>query len=887
MAPCAGITAEGACWVLGDLGEPCDEVCGTGAPLDAAFTLTRGSSSAVVDAVSRHYGLHAYVTTTSLDETCRHEEHPEQLAAFVYFPESHAWDCLPGETTARLARLYRASCACSPVPSQYAYLPPGAPVSPLALFVAMLAIFLAIGLCCALIYSTPWLRAPWRNASSLSSSWRSGAAPKLLRATGWDPGYERLGGGSDAFAAHSGVMMSSGPAAGGVNGIRGARGTELVPWTDWLRSMLRCCFCCCFESLQRCWRAWGQERLRDEIVARQEALAEQATRDTWFTEMSRRYGGSAARSPSRPARSWDPGYDRLDEPGSAVEARYNDGPSGELRIGYRGGVASPAPTPGGVSASRPIRMRHDGTPVNEMRSPYPTGTPADGTGRSRQWLDSGWDREGRSSSFYSSPGMHSSYSSRIDETLFADSASRPPSSYRTGSGGADGIGAPSGAFAPRHMTTAQLRTSLREAGIGFREEASRAALEEALEAHRASLAGGPRADVPLRYGGPGGGTGRVGGTPNNRHAEQSGVLTVHVRKGVGLKPADLNGKSDPYVIVKVGGGREKKTRVAKRTLDPEWNESVEFTGSLNEMIASGLSLRVLDWDNSLKKVFGSDDPLGDLHVPLDFLRFDDFRDFSEPMAQGSLLFSVSWQPLASTSLSGGTLHVVLERATDLKSMDRNGFSDPFVKLSLCGTTHKSKVQYKTLNPTWSERFMWHGTLYELTREPLQLQCIDYDRFSRNDPLGNASVKLDGLQVGEWRDYAVRLSEQGVVHLQVRYVGEGGGGDGGGAAIEECGPSYASDAPASTAGLFTPHEGGSYTRRQRATSMPPLQQSASFDDTALPSETYTYARPSRPGNAWEPTLSTAPGSLGSVLPPLPSAHQSGARSPSGSRRSALW
>ena len=53
MAPCAGVVSLGACWLLGDLGEPCTEVCGQGTPLDAAFTSTLDSAREVVDAVSR------------------------------------------------------------------------------------------------------------------------------------------------------------------------------------------------------------------------------------------------------------------------------------------------------------------------------------------------------------------------------------------------------------------------------------------------------------------------------------------------------------------------------------------------------------------------------------------------------------------------------------------------------------------------------------------------------------------------------------------------------------------------------------------------------------------------------------------------------------------
>ena len=52
----------------------------------------------------------------------------------------------------------------------------------------------------------------------------------------------------------------------------------------------------------------------------------------------------------------------------------------------------------------------------------------------------------------------------------------------------------------------------------------------------------------------------------------SGVLKILLKKGVGLKAADLNGKSDPYVIV-CCGKQERKSKIIKKTLDPVWNQT--------------------------------------------------------------------------------------------------------------------------------------------------------------------------------------------------------------------------------------------------------------------------------------------------------------------------
>jgi len=50
---------------------------------------------------------------------------------------------------------------------------------------------------------------------------------------------------------------------------------------------------------------------------------------------------------------------------------------------------------------------------------------------------------------------------------------------------------------------------------------------------------------------------------------------IHLEKAKNLKAADLNGKSDPYVILYCEG-HTFKSKVKKATLSPEWDEKYEF-----------------------------------------------------------------------------------------------------------------------------------------------------------------------------------------------------------------------------------------------------------------------------------------------------------------------
>ena len=46
----------------------------------------------------------------------------------------------------------------------------------------------------------------------------------------------------------------------------------------------------------------------------------------------------------------------------------------------------------------------------------------------------------------------------------------------------------------------------------------------------------------------------------------------------GLRAADSNGLSDPYVVVRLGDAAEQ-TRVVPECLDPDWNETFVFSAA--------------------------------------------------------------------------------------------------------------------------------------------------------------------------------------------------------------------------------------------------------------------------------------------------------------------
>ena len=93
----------------------------------------------------------------------------------------------------------------------------------------------------------------------------------------------------------------------------------------------------------------------------------------------------------------------------------------------------------------------------------------------------------------------------------------------------------------------------------------------------------------------------------------------------------------------------------------------------------------------------------------------------------------------------GVLRVRLSHAYGLKSADSNGFSDPYVKLTLGREKRTSKTVYKTLNPRWDEDYQFRGSFSQLMNETLAIAVWDYDRLAFNDHIGDGVLPLGNLR----------------------------------------------------------------------------------------------------------------------------------------------
>ncbi|TMW68436.1 hypothetical protein Poli38472_005904 [Pythium oligandrum] len=134
------------------------------------------------------------------------------------------------------------------------------------------------------------------------------------------------------------------------------------------------------------------------------------------------------------------------------------------------------------------------------------------------------------------------------------------------------------------------------------------------------------------------------------------------------------------------------------------------------------------------------------------------------------------------------LEVTVLAAKDLISADFNQSSDPYVELALLddkgktirGESYTTGIKYKTRNPAWENEQYVFGRISridEATR--LRVRVLDWDKHSKNDPLGTVTIDLDNLSGHNQTQWFDLQPEQGMairenlgsVQLTISLVGE--------------------------------------------------------------------------------------------------------------------
>jgi hypothetical protein len=129
---------------------------------------------------------------------------------------------------------------------------------------------------------------------------------------------------------------------------------------------------------------------------------------------------------------------------------------------------------------------------------------------------------------------------------------------------------------------------------------------------------------------------RAGNAPKKPRTENF-VFTVKIIEAEDLMACDINGFSDPYVVLGDVQRRLHKTRIIYRNLNPRWDETVDIVtqGPLN------ITATVWDWD-----ALGEHDCVGRTSLKLDPSHFRDYmpREYWLDLdTQGRLLLRVSME----------------------------------------------------------------------------------------------------------------------------------------------------------------------------------------------------------------------------------------------------
>jgi Ca2+-dependent lipid-binding protein len=92
------------------------------------------------------------------------------------------------------------------------------------------------------------------------------------------------------------------------------------------------------------------------------------------------------------------------------------------------------------------------------------------------------------------------------------------------------------------------------------------------------------------------------------------------------------------------------------------------------------------------------------------------------------------------------------RCRNLKAMDSNGLSDPFITFNFDGVEFETEIKEKTLNPVFDFRKEFKYTLRAkeidiMHKKLVKITVTDYDRTSRNDVIDTVTLNLEQLATG--------------------------------------------------------------------------------------------------------------------------------------------
>ncbi|XP_077357214.1 synaptotagmin-4 isoform X1 [Festucalex cinctus] len=251
---------------------------------------------------------------------------------------------------------------------------------------------------------------------------------------------------------------------------------------------------------------------------------------------------------------------------------------------------------------------------------------------------------------------------------------------------------------------------------------------------------------------------------------------VHMLKGVDIYPESLSGKKKFASATGMTANEVSKTDV-----NGNCHTATTLTASPKLPSSPGGSRPALHLDLEQRDLNGNFPTKAfhhhkvrsspDLELPSPHAGFTQpgAIDRREPPSPSSAISSQAPTPAADEREGRlGTLHFALEYQPEKKAFivhikeahglsptdEQSLTSDPYIKLTLLPEKKhrvKTRVLRKTLDPTFDETFSFYGIpLARVSELALQFMVLSFDRFSRDEIIGETLVPLSGIDLSEGR-----------------------------------------------------------------------------------------------------------------------------------------
>lgn len=231
---------------------------------------------------------------------------------------------------------------------------------------------------------------------------------------------------------------------------------------------------------------------------------------------------------------------------------------------------------------------------------------------------------------------------------------------------------------------------------------------------------------------------------------------MHVLKGVDIYPENLNSKKK--------FGADEKNEVKNKPAGPKNSlrldlEKRDLNGNFPK---TNLKAGSPDLENVTPKLFSEGEKEA---VSPDSLKSSTSLTSDEKQEKlGTLFFSLEY------NFEKKTFVVNIKEARGLPAMDEQSMtSDPYIKMMILPEKKhkvKTRVLRKTLDPAFDETFTFYGIPYTQIQElALHFTILSFDRFSRDDIIGEVLIPLTGIELTDGK----KLMNREIIKRNVRVI----------------------------------------------------------------------------------------------------------------------